>query len=206
MLSLVPLINLPLDWLSVGATRGLLRRGCAPGGHPALPFLYSLADLAIGLVLLVILIIALVLGLQAADALVWHASQRHLIDVPARLAALRENPASPQNWWIYVTLFSTLIPSALNLFLGTISLTFVSRPASRLDLIRRIRRLTPTGRESTRFRISVRLMLPVFFGATMAGLILWGAFELLAAHGSSLLLGLLWVATTTANAFSVGAP
>ena len=172
LLGLVALLNLPFGWFSIGATRGLLRCCCRPAGHPALPFLYSLANLGIGLVLLVVLIITLALGLQAADAIVWHASQEHLINVPELLSALRNDPASPQHWWIYVTLFSTLIPSALNLLLGTISLTFVSQPSSRLDLIRRIRRLTPTGRESTRFRISVRLMLPVFFGATLAGLIL----------------------------------
>lgn len=159
----------------------------AQGGHPALPFLYSLADLVIGLILLVVLIIALVLSLQLADAIVLRASGDHLIDVHTRLAALNSDPASSQNWWIYVTLFSTLIPSALNLFLGTISLTFVSRRSSRQDLIRRIRRLTDKGRETTRFRISVRLMLLVFIGAMMAGLIPWGSFALLASHGTIVL-------------------
>ncbi len=31
MLGLVPLVNIPFDWTSIGATRALLRRGCEPG-------------------------------------------------------------------------------------------------------------------------------------------------------------------------------
>lgn len=206
MLSLVPLLNLPLDWLSIGFTRGLLRRGCAPGGNPALPFLLGAADFVIGMILLMALIIVLILGLQLADALVVHAGGKLLVNVPERLYRLYAEPGATENWWIYVTLFSTLMPSALNLMIGTISLTTVSRRATRADLIRRIRRLPDTGRASTRFRISVRLMLPVFVGSILSGLILWGVFLVLSWFGSLALHTLLFIAAEAADLFPVTPP
>jgi hypothetical protein len=206
MLGLVPLLNLPLDWLSIGFTRGLLRRGCTPNGNPVLPFLFGAADFVIGIMLLSLLIVVLILGLQLADALVVHAGGKLLINVPERLYRLYAEPGAPKNWWIYVTLFSTMVPSALNLMVGTISLTTVSRRATRADLIRRIRRLPDTGRASTRFRISVRLMLPVFVGSILSGLILWGVFLVLSWFGSLALHTLLFIAAEAADLFPVTPP
>ena len=185
MLVLVPLANMPFDWLSVGVTRGLLRRGAASESSAA-PFWLGLLDAGLGLVLLLALAAAMIVTLQCVDIVVRLAgADKDLIDVPNRLLNLGRAPYDPQNWWIYFTLFSTLLPGALNLLIGMISLTTVSFPSHRLYLIRRIRRLrggTP-GRDGTRYGVSIGLGIPVFIGAMGTGLMLWGLYYLLGLAG-----------------------
>ena len=180
MIGLVPLLNIPFDFVAIGFTRGLLRRGIAPRASALLPFQLGVLDAGIGLLLQLLLAATLVAGLQAADALMRHAGADHpVIDVPARLARLGEAPYAAENWWIYFTLFSTLIPSALNLAAGTISLVTISSPRQRMRLCERIRGLGDgKGLGPTRFEIMLGLATPVAFGTLLAGLVLWGLFLL----------------------------
>ena len=190
MLTLVPLVNMPFDWASIGVTRGLLRRGSARGASPALPFLLGIADFLIGLALLVALACALVLALHTADAVVLAAgADKPLIDVPARLLTLGRTPYDPENWWVYLTLFSTLIPSAFNLAIGMISLATVSSERRRNSLIRRIEHLSADGKGEggTRFEIVVSLATPVFLGTLATGLLIWAATLLLLHAGGKAL-------------------
>ena len=186
MLALVPLINVPFDWLSIGFTRALLRRGCERGAPS--PLWLGLFDLGIGIVLMLLLACALVLALQTADWLTDVPGQPPLIDVPARLLTLYRTPIAPENWWIYITLFSTLLPSALNGMIGMASLaTWIAPARHRERLIRRIERLQPED-GSRRFDATVHLMAPVFIGTVLAGLVAWGAFAAIL-YGASYLLG-----------------
>jgi hypothetical protein len=185
MLGLVPLLNLPFDFLAIGFTRGLLRRGIAPRASTSLPFRLGLLDAGIGLLLQLLLAAALIAGLQAADALMLRAGAGHpVIDVPARLAALGDAPYAAENWWIWITMLSTLIPSALNLAAGTVSLVTISSRSHRDSLINRIRGLGDgKGPGTTRFEITLGLALPAAFGTMLAGLVLWGLVLLFSLAG-----------------------
>jgi hypothetical protein len=45
-----------------------------------------------------------------------------IVDVDALLTTLRTDPGSPTVWWIYVTIFTTMVPSLVNLFLGGLAI------------------------------------------------------------------------------------
>ena len=189
MIGLLPLLNVLWDWLSIGFTRALLRRGCEDGAWH--PFWLGLIDLAIGLGLLFPLAATLVFGLQTVDWIMRAAHHPLLINVPARLLALRDTPLDPANWWVYATLFSTLIPSALNCVIGMISLTTIFSPRLRNWLIDGIENVEQKGR-----RVELHLILaaqPVV-GTILAGLAIWVAGSLILLAGPAVLDFFLWVA------------
>jgi hypothetical protein len=66
-LGLLTLLNAPFDWLSVGFTRALLRRGLELGGP--WPFVLAIVDLALAAVIVVILAIVMVIAVQIFDNL-----------------------------------------------------------------------------------------------------------------------------------------
>lgn len=120
MLCLLPLINLPFDWLSIGATRALLRRGCEDHGPLLLrsPTFLGVIDAFIGLILLFALGCALLLGLTAADAIMVHAGGQAVFHPIKLIAEIKADPTAWKHAWIYVTLLSTLLPSLCNLTIG----------------------------------------------------------------------------------------
>ena len=128
MLGLVPLVNIPFDWASVGLTRWLLRRGCAAGGRP---FLLGLVDMVCGAALVVPLAGALIAALQVADWAIARSAGRGLVHVLVRIQRIGDDAGAAENIWIYVTLFSTLVPSLLNAVLGTFSLVTWTPPLRR---------------------------------------------------------------------------
>lgn len=168
----MPLLNVPLDWASIGVTRALLRRGCERGAPS--PLLLGLLDFAIGLGLLIVPAAFMVVGLHAADAVIVRAGGKVLIDVPRRLHRLITTPGDPGNRWIYVTVFSTLIPSTMNLAIGTFSVVTLSFPKHRNRPIAKIRGLRGPGLDRTRREILLALGAQAFLGAFAAGLAIWG--------------------------------
>jgi hypothetical protein len=192
MFGLVPLLNVPLDWASIGFTRALLRRGCERGAPS--PLLLGLLDFAVGLVLLAILGAFMVVALHAADSLIVRAGGVVLIDVPMRLYRIVAAPAGPGNWWIYLTVFSTLIPSAMNLAIGMFSLVTVSFPKHRERLIAKILGLRGVGFDRTRRKILLELGAQAFLGAFAAGIAIWGIVWLLLMLAPWFLFGLEYLA------------
>jgi hypothetical protein len=115
---ILTLVNAPFDWASIGLTRALLRRGVEAGGMA--PLWLALIDLLAATALIVVLAAVMVF---AVDLFVV-AGRTKIIDVDATLTALAD-PAQrveSQYWWIYATLFSTLIPSILNVTVAALSL------------------------------------------------------------------------------------
>ncbi len=177
MLGLVPVLNIPFDWASLGLTRALLRRGCEAAAPS--PLLLGLLDFALGLVLLVLLALALIAALQVADALIVAEGRRPVGTVVALLDAMENNPRDPGNYWAYVTLFSTLIPSALNAVIGSVSLvTWWFRPAREWALTK-IALLDEAGREGTHRRLVTLLSAQAALGTLLVCLALKGLWELL---------------------------
>jgi hypothetical protein len=89
------LVNAPFDWVAIGLTRALLRRGLAPGGRG--PYFYALIDAIVAMPLIMLLAFVTIVAVQTFDD----------------IAVLRAGPQAR-----ILMLFSTLIPSLFNLVIG----------------------------------------------------------------------------------------
>ena len=116
---LLTLVNAPFDWLSLGLTRGLLRRGLELGG--AWPWVLALVDGLLATVLVVLLSAAMVLAVQLFDALAVHRGGKAVLPLEPLFVALAADPAAPEHWWIYALLATTLLPSLVNAVVGCAS-------------------------------------------------------------------------------------
>lgn len=119
-LGLFPMINLPFDWISIGLTRRLLRWGLEPGAPH--PFVIAFLDLLLATILLVLLAAITIMALHLVN--VGAQVGGHLPPFPLEeiFSELRANPANPKHAWIYLILFSTLLPSLLNVIVATTAL------------------------------------------------------------------------------------
>ncbi|HTQ33725.1 MAG TPA: hypothetical protein VMI30_06110 [Stellaceae bacterium] len=177
MFVIVPLANMPFDWLSVGLTRALLRRGCEPGALS--PLWLGLIDFGFGLILLFLLAAALIAALQAADAILVHFHSDPVARVIALLDNIRDSPRDPANYWAYITLFSTLIPSALNAVIGACSLVTWWAPKPRLWALAQLDVLDRGGDKGIRERVAALLGVQAAIGTLLVVLVLWVFWEAL---------------------------
>jgi hypothetical protein len=177
MFALVPIVNVPFDWASLGFTRALLRRG-AEDGAPS-PLWLGLIDFAFGLFLLVLLTLTLIGALQWADAVIVYFGGVAVADVVPLLDNIAEDPRDPTNYWAYATLFSTLIPSALNAVIGAVSLIGWGWRPAREWALTQIRALDREDAKGIRVRVSAVLAIQVGIGTALTCLVLWGLWEVL---------------------------
>ena len=115
----LPLINALFDWLSIGLTRWLLTKGLEQGGWWWL--VYAVVDLLCALVFLVALLFAIIFYLEWLNVL----AARHDViafDIGGTLAILKSDPRSDAVLWLYVLIFTTYLPSLVNLVLGGLSM------------------------------------------------------------------------------------
>ena len=112
----LPIINALFDWFSLGITRFLLRRGQGKTGFQ--PVLYAALDLYAAVVMLALVMLASLGYVQVMNA----AAGQTIVDVDGLLNTLRTDPANPTVWWVYVTIFTTMVPSLVNLFLGGLAI------------------------------------------------------------------------------------
>ncbi len=110
----LPLVNAPLDWLSLGVTRGLLQAARAGhhGGWPALGF--GLLDLGFALVFLFLIAAVLVLATALGNVM----AGKTLVDLNVMLAQVRANPLDVNEWWVYFMMLSTLVPTLVHFALA----------------------------------------------------------------------------------------
>lgn len=181
--AVLPLVNLPFDFASLGLTRALLRRGCEEDAPS--PVLLALADLLLALVLLALLAAALVLAAQIMDGIALRFGDQTFLNLPFLLALIEEEPAASANWWVYFVLFSTLLPSALNLFVGCLSLLCWSMPRHiQARLLETLRAADVTGADNWKGLGGHRLVLEavlagqltIALALTVAGF--WALWEL----------------------------
>ena len=178
MFALIPIVNVPFDWASLGLTRALLRR-CVEEGALS-PLWLGLADFGFGLILLALLAVPLIASLQMADALIVHYGGQPVANVVALLENIDDHPRDAANYWAYATLFSTLIPSALNAVIGAVSLIgWWWRPAREWALTQLLALDRDENDEGIRVRVSALLALQVGIGTALTCLVLWGLWELL---------------------------
>jgi hypothetical protein len=121
-LGLLTLVNAPFDWLAIGITRGLLRRGLEIGG--LWPVAIALLDFVLSLIVLAALAVAVLWATEAFDLALIRNGFRPLIKVGEYLDAFAD-PAErvkPHYYWLYAMLFSSQIPAIVNFAFGALCL------------------------------------------------------------------------------------
>jgi hypothetical protein len=68
------------------------------------------------------LALAMVVGVQAFDALAAHGGGKPVLPLDALFNGVAAQPTAPEYWWLYALLLSTMIPSLVNLVIGGTSL------------------------------------------------------------------------------------
>ena len=165
---LFPLLNAPIDWLSLGITRGLLNsiRHKHHGGYHA--FVWALLDvvLAIGFLLLVSAVLVLTLGVLDKDLLL------KILD------DLRNNGSDINNYWVYAMLLSTLIPTVVHFIIAASALT--------LWLPQHWRHWVATNLHQNHYKIliaSTYLTITPVIGIVASGGLVYGLYWLLETQG-----------------------
>lgn len=205
-LVLLPLINSIFDWLSLAATRALLKSMAEREETPALQVAWNaLVGLFLGVLLLAGLAVTITAGLQTVNLFSQSHGGPEYIDLAGLLHRLRGNPADPAVWWVYLTLFSTMLPTVFHAAIASASFVTWRLPDSWkrhwLDLI-------GTGDIKDDHRVLVgmawRLTLmdaaTVLLAALSAAILAWLLFWLLPLESG----GLLWLCETVAE--WLGAP
>lgn len=119
-LGLLTLINAPFDWLSLGLTRALLRRGLERKGW--WPLLLALIDAFFAALIVAALSISMVFGVQAFDTLAVLGGGEPILPLKPLFDGIAAHPSAPEYWWVYALLLTTMIPSLINLAIGGASL------------------------------------------------------------------------------------
>lgn len=156
-LGLLPLINAPFDWLSLGLTRALLRRGLELGGW--WPYLLAILDAMVAGVIIALLSLVMVVGVQASSYVAFRGGggEPHGLRLGLLFNGLAAHPEAPEYWWLYALLLSTMIPSLLNLVIGGTALARAAPGMTTLLLSH-----VPAGRDVPAFdRAWVALVLTV---------------------------------------------
>jgi hypothetical protein len=121
---LLPALNAPFLWFSVGLTRALLWLGIERKGW--WPYFYALVDAAIAVLVIVILVAVMVVAIQALNLMAVMGGGQAILPVVPLLDAvydsLKQNSFEPEYWWAYTLLVSAMIPSLVNLTIGGFSL------------------------------------------------------------------------------------
>lgn len=171
----LPLVNAPLDWLSLGVTRGLLQTARAGhhGGWSALGF--GLLDLVFALVFLFLIAAVLVVATAWGNVV----AGKTLVDLGVIFAGLRADPWSVNHWWVYFMMLSTLVPTLVHFALAG--------GAATLWLPQRWREQIAHNLAQNHYKTSAAWFFLTFtpaIGFVLApALLMWGLYAVVAAHG-----------------------
>lgn len=110
-LGILPLLNVVFDWFSLGVTRFLLRKTNNDNAYYR-PYLNGFIDAIAAIIILILLAICITSTLQFMNILAYAGgASQPMIDLPGVIKTMRERPGDPAVWWVYIMLFSTLLPS-----------------------------------------------------------------------------------------------
>lgn len=110
------LINAPFDWLSLGLTRGLLRKGLRMGGLA--PVWLGALDVLLSTLIIAALAVAAVIAIQVFNRM----AGDEILDVFGLLNGISLEWWRAEYWWVYVMILSTQLPSLVNLAIGATAL------------------------------------------------------------------------------------
>jgi hypothetical protein len=175
-LGLLTLLNAPFDWVSLGLTRALLRRGLELGGW--WPYLLALVDAALAAVIIACLALVMVIGVQAFDELAVHGGgeQAAVLPIDKLFDGIANNPAAPEYWWAYALLLSSMIPSIINLAIGGMAFTRGIPWLARLLLqwIPEGKAVPEYKRQPAAIGLTVQMFAGAFLGIAAQALLAWG--------------------------------
>lgn len=118
-LGLLTLVNAPFDWIALGLTRAFLRAGLERRG--LWPLGLALADAIVSLAIMALLALAILWATEYFNASAIAGGAKEVVIDPLQYLNALAKPAErsePEYWWLYAMLFSTQIPSLLNLIFG----------------------------------------------------------------------------------------
>jgi hypothetical protein len=117
---LIPLVNVPFDWISIGLTRFLLRKNLKNSKKRR--WFYSIADLAGAIVSLILLSMAMIFIFEFVDAIGRAKGMvEPVIGVKTTLNDINTDGWAGRHAWLYFALFSTLIPIICHVFIYVLS-------------------------------------------------------------------------------------
>nr|VFJ88096.1 MAG: hypothetical protein BECKLFY1418B_GA0070995_10095 [Candidatus Kentron sp. LFY] len=200
-LTLLPLANAALDWLSLGVTRGLLyaiHRGHHSGllalGGAALDIVLALLFL-FGIASLTTFVVA---GLDAIT-LAW--GGRDLLDLGALFGKLESSPWSLDVAWVHFMMLSTLVPTLVHFFIAGSAAVLILPDGWRDRILANFDRSDDARWWAFLY---VSFVPPLAFVAPAA--LLWGLYHLITTHhgmiGGWLLDWARWVASVVDPSFS----
>lgn len=177
-LLLLPLVNAPLDWLSLGVTRGLLQ-SVRSGYHKGLGAIsFALVDLLLALVFL-FLIAAVLVGVTFLSNAV---SGNTLLDIQEVLAGMSGSKAGDiNNWWIYFMLLSTLVPTLIHFALAGGAVTLWAPRKLRLKLADGLEKDSDKKLAATAYLT----FMPFIGFVIVPGLLLYGLWWVLDSNGAA---------------------
>ena len=113
------LVIAPFLWFAVGLTRAFLRRGLVPGGRG--PFFYAFVNAVLAPLVVALLAVVIVFAVQTFDDIAeMRAGKGARIMEPGLLFEGLEAD-DPKFSWVWLMLFSPLIPSVINLCVAAAS-------------------------------------------------------------------------------------
>ena len=203
-LVLLPLVNAPFDWASIGLTRWLLRKNLATQSA-RLRLLYSAVDFFGAMALLVVLSVAAIIAIEGFNAAGRAGGMTApMVDLPTILGDIRADPYAGKHFWIYFALFSTLIPTVLHLAVYLASVLTVQIPLVRNWLVHAIdNRLegSPVTRKYVALVLALRWVVSGVLALTLAILVFVTAGNI-PWLGGNLLTLLMWVQRLAAALFA----
>lgn len=177
-LVLLPLLNLPLDWLSLGVTRGLLQAIVNKTHSSWLALLWALLDLGLAVAFLLIISALMTVTLAGSN---WLAGATYF-DVPGFLSQIRKEPAHVNNWWLYFICFSTLVPTIIHFFIANLAFFLWVPQTVQRNLVAKIHQ----GSERANMFAFLYLWLTPLLGIGV-GIACWAlGYQLISEHGSGL--------------------
>jgi hypothetical protein len=121
---LLPTLNAPFLWLSVGITRAFLWLGLEKKGW--WPYIFALVDAALAVVMLVLLVAIMVVGVQTLNLMAVYGGEKPILALDPLLRTVnfgaKGSSFQAADWWAYTLMFLAMVPSLMNLAIGGFSL------------------------------------------------------------------------------------
>lgn len=131
-LSLLPLLNAPLDWLSLGVTRSLLYAITDRVHSGFRAFSWAMVDCLVAFFFLVLITVIMVSSMAGINGIAAYFGGNQIINLRLIFDGMAIEPFHPNFWWIYFILGSTLIPTMLHMLIASWSI-FLWLPQHWLD-------------------------------------------------------------------------
>jgi hypothetical protein len=191
-LGLLPAVNGLADWLSLSASRWLFNRLAAGKLSQLHTGLYAVLDIWLAASFLVIVTLSSIGVVAAAERLHAAGGAPAVIDARAILDSIRDAPGALRNWWAYLMIGTTLVPTLVHLFAMLVALVGMVPTADRKKLVALMELardhsdyIGQAAREYTLFRlwpflialalIAILVVVPIFDPAFGADALAWSA-------------------------------